>query len=135
MSNMYFPKPPNFLNNERIQLKAIQATAIKRKTCLLYYGQPANRIQIIVIFSGSCDLAFMLDASSSIQGEADFKLCIEFIKTVFHAFGMGGGIRFALVIFGSSAQVVFDFSKYSSISEVDTALSQVRIKILALFFM
>lgn len=77
--------------------------------------------------SVSCDLAFMLDASSSIQGEADFKLCIEFIKVVFHAFGMGGGIRFALVIFGSSAQVVFDFSKYSSISDVDSALSQVGI--------
>lgn len=67
----------------------------------------------------------MLDASASIQGEANFKLCIDFIKVVFHAFGMGGGIRFALVIFGSSAQVVFDFSKYSSISDVDTALGQV----------
>lgn len=68
----------------------------------------------------------MLDASDSLQGEANFKLCIEFIKIVFHAFGMGGGIRFALVLFGSSAQVVFDFSKYTSISDVDTALGQVR---------
>lgn len=67
----------------------------------------------------------MLDASGSIQSEADFKLCIEFIKGVYHAFGMGGGIRFAFVIFGSSAQVIFDFSKYSSISEVDSALGQV----------
>lgn len=67
----------------------------------------------------------MLDASGSIQGEANFKLCIGFIKAVFHAFGMGGGIRFALVIFGNSAQVVFDFSKYSSISDVDAALGQV----------
>ena len=78
-------------------------------------------------FSGSCDLAFMLDASESIQSEADFTLCIEFIKVIFHAFGMGGGIRFALVIFGSSAQVVFDFSKYSSISDVDKALGGVSI--------
>ena len=68
----------------------------------------------------------MLDASDSLQGEENFKLCIEFIKIVFHAFGMGGGIRFALVLFGSSAQVVFDFSKYTSISDVDTALGQVR---------
>lgn len=68
----------------------------------------------------------MLDASDSLQGEANFKLCIEFIKIVFHALGMGGGIRFALVLFGSSAQVVFDFSKYTSISDVDTALGQVR---------
>lgn len=68
----------------------------------------------------------MLDASDSLQGEANFKLCIEFIKIVFHAFGMGGGIRFALVLFGSSAQVAFDFSKYSSISEVDSALGQVN---------
>jgi len=77
-------------------------------------------------FVGSCDLAFMLDASDSLQGEANFNLCIEFIKTVFHAFGMGGGIRFALVLFASSAQVVFDFSKYSSISDLDGALGQVR---------
>lgn len=76
-------------------------------------------------FVGSCDLAFMLDASDSLQGEVNFKLCIEFIKIVFHAFGMGGGIRFALVLFGSSAQVVFDFSKYSSISDIDGALGQV----------
>lgn len=67
----------------------------------------------------------MLDASDSLKGEENFKLCIEFIKTVFHAFGMGGGIRFALVVFGSSAQVVFDFSKYSSISDLDVALGQV----------
>lgn len=67
----------------------------------------------------------MLDASDSLNGEENFKLCIEFIKTVFHAFGMGGGIRFALVLFGSSAQVVFDFSKYSSISDLDVALGQV----------
>ena len=47
----------------------------------------------------------MLDASTSIGGEANFKLCIEFIKTFFHAFTLGGGIRFGFVIFGSSAKV------------------------------
>lgn len=83
------------------------------------------RKQIIPYVVGSCDLAFMLDASDSLKGEENFKLCIEFIKAVFHAFGMGGGIRFALVLFGSSAQVVFDFSKYSSISDLDVALGQV----------
>ena len=67
----------------------------------------------------------MLDASDSLQGEANFDLCIAFIKIVFHAFGMGSGIRFGLVLFGSSAQVVFDFSKYSSISDLDGALGQV----------
>lgn len=76
----------------------------------------------------------MLDASGSIQGEANFKLCIDFIKVVFHAFGMGGGIRFALVIFGSSAQVVFDFSKYSSISDVDAASAQVSTFTAFIFF-
>ena len=75
----------------------------------------------------------MLDASDSIQSEAEFNLCIEFIKVIFHAFGMGGGIRFALVIFGSSAQVVFDFSKYSSISDVDQALGGVSIVRLSTF--
>lgn len=76
----------------------------------------------------------MLDASDSIQSEADFNLCIEFIKVIFHAFGMGDGIRFALVIFGSSAQVVFDFSKYSSISDVDKVLGGVSIVRLSTFF-
>ena len=69
----------------------------------------------------------MLDASNSIQSEANFKLGKEFIKTVFHAVGLGGGRRFALVTFGSSAQVVFDFSKYSSLSDIDTAIDKVRV--------
>ena len=68
----------------------------------------------------------MLDASSNINSDADFQLCITFIKVVFHAFSMGGGgIRFALVIFGSSAKIVFDFKEYSSISDVDKALDKV----------
>lgn len=69
----------------------------------------------------------MLDASDSVGGEANFKLAIQFIITVFRAFTLGGGIRFAFVIFGSSAQVVFDFSKYTSMSEVEAAMGQVAL--------
>lgn len=73
----------------------------------------------------------MLDASKNINSDEDFKLCVEFIKVVFHAFGMAGGIRFALVTFGGTAKVVFDFKEYSSISDVDLALDKVWINYLS----
>ena len=47
----------------------------------------------------------MLDASTSVGGEANFKMCISFVKAFFHAFTLGAEIRFGFVIFGSSAKV------------------------------
>ncbi|EDO32447.1 predicted protein [Nematostella vectensis] len=79
---------------------------------------------------GKCDLAFMLDASSSIQGETNFQLCITFVKSVFMAFsgsGFGTSLRFGFVIFGSSAQVVFKFDQYTQVSQLESAFASVKL--------
>lgn len=47
----------------------------------------------------------MVDTSSSIGGEANFQLVIEFVISIFHAFTLGGGVRYGLVAFGSSVKV------------------------------
>lgn len=54
---------------------------------------------------GGCDLAFMVDVSSSISGEANFKLVMEFVKSIFHSFTMSASLRFGLVVFGGSVKV------------------------------
>lgn len=54
---------------------------------------------------GGCDLAFMVDLSSSIGGDANLELVIKFIISIFHSFTLGGGVRYGLVVFGSSVKV------------------------------
>ena len=61
--------------------------------------------QMFLVHVGGCDLAFMVDTSTSIGGEANFKLVIEFVKTIFHSFTMSASLRFGFVIFGSSVKV------------------------------
>lgn len=76
---------------------------------------------------GAVDLAFMLDASSSIGGDANFQLCLKFIKAVYSSFTISATeYRIGLVLFGASASVSFDFSKYSSASEVDAAIGSMK---------
>ena len=58
-----------------------------------------------VFLPGGCDLAFMVDISSSIGGDANFQLVMKFVISIFHSFTLGGGIRYGLVTFGSSAKV------------------------------
>ena len=77
---------------------------------------------------GAVDLAFMLDTSSSIGGEANFQLCIKFIKSVYASFTISStAYRIGLVLFGASASVSFDFSKYSSASELDSAIGSMKL--------
>lgn len=79
-------------------------------------------------FKGAVDLAFMLDASSSIGGEANFKLCLQFIKSVYSSCTISStAYRVGLVLFGASASVSFDFSKYSSASEIDSAITSLTL--------
>ena len=47
----------------------------------------------------------MVDASSSINGKDNFQLVMNFVTDVFHSFTLGSGIRYGLVVFGSSAKV------------------------------
>lgn len=60
---------------------------------------------------GICDLAFMVDTSSSIKGEVNFQLVKKFVTKVFHLFSRGGDVRYGLVVFGNKAEVnIFDFT-------------------------
>ena len=69
----------------------------------------------------------MLDASSSLGGEANFQLCLTFIKAVYGSFSISStGYRIGMVLFGASASVSFDFSKYSSASEIDAAIGGMK---------
>ena len=50
-------------------------------------------------------MAFMVDVSSSIGGDANFQLVMKFVISIFHSFTLGGGVRYGLVVFGGSAKV------------------------------
>ena len=79
-------------------------------------------------FKGAVELAFMLDASSSIGGQANFQLCLKFIKSVYASFTISStAYRVGLVLFGASASVSFDFGKYSSASEIDSAIGSLKL--------
>lgn len=77
----------------------------------LYNNQAIRKFLIFltvfffVFLPGGCDLAFMVDISSSIGGDANFQLVMKFVISIFHSFTLGGGIRYGLVTFGSSAKV------------------------------
>ena len=58
-----------------------------------------------VFLPGGCDLAFMVDISSSIGGDANFQLVMKFVISIFHSFTLGSGLRYGLVTFGNSAKV------------------------------
>ena len=69
----------------------------------------------------------MLDASSSIGGDPNFQLCLQFIKVVYGSFSISAtGYRIGMVLFGASASVSFDFGKYSSASEIGAAIGSMK---------
>ncbi|KAJ7385821.1 hypothetical protein OS493_013855 [Desmophyllum pertusum] len=72
-----------------------------------------------------CDLAIMVDASSSIIGKSNFQRVMNFVTGVFQSFTLGRGVRYGLVVFGSSAKVVFGFNQYNSIQDVDAEIAKV----------
>ena len=57
--------------------------------------------QIFCFSSGGFDLAIMVDTSSSVGGQANFQLTLEFVKSVYHSFMTGYKVRYALVVFGN----------------------------------
>ena len=62
-----------------------------------------NRIYFFSL--GGIDLAFMVDASSNVKGEANFKVMMNFAINVFNSFTMGSGVRYGLALFASSLKV------------------------------
>lgn len=70
----------------------------------------------------------MLDASSSIGGDTNFQLCLKFVKAVYSSFTISAtGYRIGMVLFGASASVSFDFSKYTSASAIDAAIGSMKL--------
>lgn len=59
---------------------------------------------ILNLFQDGCDLAFMVDVSSSITSQ-DLNLALNLISKVFHSFTLGNGVRYGLLVFGESAKV------------------------------
>ena len=44
-----------------------------------------------------------MDGSSSVGGAANFKIVMQFVKSIYHSFMTGHRVRFALVIFGGGS--------------------------------
>ncbi|XP_078372611.1 cochlin-like [Oculina patagonica] len=76
---------------------------------------------------GGCDLAFLVDASSSIGGEQNFRLVLNFVTKVFHSFSLRDGMRYGFVAFGSSVKIVFGFSEYTAMSDIDSAVGSTEL--------
>jgi len=47
----------------------------------------------------------MVDASSNVKREANFKVMLNFAINVFSSFTMGSGVRYGLALFASSLKV------------------------------
>lgn len=59
---------------------------------------------------GGFDLAILVDGSSSVGGAANFKIVMQFVKSIYHSFMTGHRVRFALVIFGGGSFKVKNYS-------------------------
>lgn len=55
-------------------------------------------------------MVILVDGSSSVGGAANFKIVMQFVKSIYHSFMTGHRVRFALVIFGSGSAKVKNYS-------------------------
>ena len=62
----------------------------------------------------------MVDASSNIKDKVNFQLMMRFITSVFHSFTLGRGVRYGLLVYGSSIKVLI----YLYIYFLDTSVTQ-----------
>lgn len=62
-------------------------------------------VKNVPFFLGGLDLAFLVDASSNIGGEANFRLVLNFVSNVFHSFAHARRVRYGLVVFADSIKV------------------------------
>ena len=75
------------------------------------------------------DIAFVIDASRSTGGEANFKLIIEFVKNIVNNFlvSQSGGTRFAVVLYDDlDGYLILDFKSTTSTASVVQALDNLR---------
>ncbi|EDO32446.1 predicted protein [Nematostella vectensis] len=87
-----------------------------------------RHMHVSIVSGGEVELGFMLDTSTSLGGEANLKITLDFIKAVYGSFTISSSAyRVGVVIFGSSAKVAFDFSKFSSSAEIESGLSEIKL--------
>lgn len=63
------------------------------------------RLTTTMFFSGRCDLAFMVDASSNINGKGNFQLVKNFVSNMLNSFSLGGDVRYGLIVFSDKVEV------------------------------
>lgn len=69
----------------------------------------------------------MLDASSSVGSDTNFQQCLSFVRAIYSSVTISSTkFRIGLVLFGASASVSFDFSKYNSASEIDAVIKGMK---------
>lgn len=73
------------------------------------------------------DLAFLIDGSSAVGNEQNFKQILNFVSAVAHSFSIGHGMtRVGVVVFSLEAFVIFNFHTYFDIQNIDQALTSVQ---------
>ena len=70
---------------------------------------------MIFFLLGGFDLVILVDGSSSVGGAANFKIVLQFVKSIYHSFMTGHRVRFALVIFGGGSVKVKKLLSFNSI--------------------
>ena len=63
------------------------------------------RLTTTMFFSGRCDLAFMVDASSNVNGKGNFQLVKNFVSNMLNSFSLGGDVRYGLIVFSDKVEV------------------------------
>lgn len=81
-----------------------------------------------VYVGGLFDIAFVIDASRSVGGEAKFKLIIQFVKYIVDNFPVSqAGTRFGVVLYDDlDGYLILDFKSTISTASVTQALDNIR---------
>lgn len=73
------------------------------------------------------DLGFMIDGSSAVLNEQNFRQILNFVSAVSHSFSIGHHMtRVGVVVFSLEAFVIFNFHTYFDIQNIDQALNSVQ---------
>ena len=73
------------------------------------------------------DLGFLIDGSSAVGAEQNFRQILSFVSAVSHAFSVGRDMtRIGVVVYSLEAFVIFNFHTYFDIQNIDQALSTVQ---------
>lgn len=81
----------------------------------------------LFFFAVILDLGFLIDGSSAVLGEQNFRQILNFVSAVAHSFSVGhDSTRIGVVVFSLEAFVIFNFHTYFDIQNIDQALNSVQ---------